>query len=172
MKKCRNKVKVNAIDKMEYVDSLFCGKINVVTEKDHEWLTEVCLEKSKTVRMKIDSGTQCNVMQYEKYTTWKIKAPIEKANTKLSNYNGSKIEVIGKCKIHCVNRLQTNNRFLISVVKSTINAPVILELQTIQSMNLVRRIDTVKIRKTKAMEENRDLFEGWEKLRILNTKLN
>lgn len=83
---------------MEYVDSLFCGKINVVTEKDHEWLT-VCIEKSKTVRMKIDSGTQYNVMQYEKYTTWKIKAPIEKANTKLSNYNGSKVEVIGKCKI-------------------------------------------------------------------------
>jgi len=118
-KKCRNNNRISVVEKSEQTDPasekvLFCGEVNVERKNNRDWFTKIYINRSKKVLMKMDSGAQCNVLPWEKYKMWKIDAPIEKTSTILSNYSGSKIEVIGKCRINCITQKGYNKEFKFS----------------------------------------------------------
>ncbi|KMQ92926.1 hypothetical protein RF55_7030 [Lasius niger] len=98
------------------------------------------ITRGKKMLQRGKDGAQCNVLPLEKYKLWKLFAPIEKSSTILKN-------------------------LIFHVVECEKRAPAVLGLTAIQSLNLVKRIDAVKIRKTKAIEDNKDLFEGLEPAR-------
>lgn len=79
-------------------ETLFCGMVDIVKNQkiDNDWYSEITINKSKVIKMKLDSGAQCNVLPIKTYKMLNLSAPIERCTTKLRNYSGIEIETLGK----------------------------------------------------------------------------
>ncbi|XP_060600522.1 uncharacterized protein K02A2.6-like [Ruditapes philippinarum] len=85
------------IDCVENVDSLDC-----VTVKNGQMFTEILIGNSKkAVQMKLDTGSQVNILPLSTFQGLGIKAPLEKPTSKLTAYNGNSLHCKGQITLPC-----------------------------------------------------------------------
>ena len=92
------------------------------------------------VNFKIDTGAQVNVLS--SHTIESLKKPVKMSptNVKLTAYNGSPIEVIGKCIAQVTKQ---GKSYPVQFIVTHNNTVPILGLNTCTEMNLIKRIMSV-----------------------------
>ena len=78
-------------------------KIYAVTSKhssEKDWNINVKVEDDKTIKFKIDTGAQCNIMSLETYNSISSQ-PLKRSGAKLVSFGGHKIMPKGKTQIVC-----------------------------------------------------------------------
>lgn len=129
----------------------FIGCIN--TKSRNEWNEQLILHNKKCLTVKLDTGAQCNVLPIYTYNNLKLsKSKIVKSDAKLTKYGGSPITVIGKCHLRCKTRkgIEANIEFQIVNEK----APAALGLPTLESLNLVRKVNIIENKKYMTKPKN------------------
>jgi hypothetical protein len=117
---------------------LFLGNIIVDTIVDKGWFIN-CVIENQEIHFNIDSGAQVNVIPIHVYMKFNNKQKIEKIKIKLSNYNGSYIKVLGKCKLKChfENGVVEHVDFIVVDEQSQ----PIIEFETMIKLNLVKKTE-------------------------------
>lgn len=128
----------------------------VVNENDSptlNWFEDIkIVECNKTVKFKLDSGAQVNVIP--KYIFDKLGiSKIDKTDTSISNYAGQPLPVLGSCNLKVIIKNKDYNLIFL-VVETKNNAAPIIGLPSIQHLNLISRREVSEINKTK----NNDTF--------------
>ncbi|XP_065226097.1 uncharacterized protein LOC135849531 isoform X2 [Planococcus citri] len=153
-------------DDDEYVfDNICVDAVENNTNVD-EWYETIKVNNTE-IKMKLDCGAQCNVMPFNilKKIDKSIK-PIP-SNIRLSLYGKqSKIETIGSVILKCRVRKRFR-KIKFQVVDCCDN--VILGLKSCHNLNLVRRVEEIKIKKPEILNEEifrefEHVFEGIGKL--------
>jgi hypothetical protein len=161
---CRSKVVHNIeqkINEPELEDNdFFIGIVNDGGE--HELSIDLVIEDVHTVKVKLDTGAQVNVMPIEVYKTIDINAKkLKPTNTKLTAYGGNKIEVLGRCQLKC--RYKNSVRILDFYVVDAC-APCALSLKTCQDLALIKVILAVNSEDNsqtdQLLQEFKDVFSG------------
>jgi len=99
--------------------------------------------------VKLDTDAQCNVIPLQKFKQLKLRDVVLKpSDVNLSNYNGSNINVVGKCNLFCETSKGIKSRIEFQVVESETETSV-LGLPSLIQLNLVKRIDSVGHKQTK-----------------------
>lgn len=84
----------------------------------------------------------------------------------VNNFDGSKLNVVGKVELECEIKNRTGN-LLFYVVDCGKTTPL-MSLPSLQKLNLLTRLANVSVSKAQGVKnlisENRDLFEGIGKL--------
>ena len=117
----------------EIVDELW---VNAIETDCKDWNTILCLKKTE-VEFKLDTGSQANILTKTEFLKVKNHGKIHPTNAKLIAYDGSRINVVGKCVLH-VSRGKKSfpTEFMVVDTKS----PCIIGLRSCESLNLVKRV--------------------------------
>ena len=114
------------------------------------------------LNFKLDSGAEVNVLPIENFNkiSKKTKVKLSKSKTKLQTYDGTNIEVLGKCNLKL--KIPTNNQMHnVEFEVVNISAQPILGQETIERLNLVTRC----VNKVSLNEVNyEDIFKGIGKI--------
>ena len=105
-----------------------------------EWTMDMSVSNIN-IEFKLDTGAECNVISKSKVLQVKPQPTIKKSNVRLRAYNESIIPTCGKT-ILPITRHGRKFNVLFIVVEEEL-API-LGLNTIESMDLIRRVDKVK----------------------------
>ncbi|XP_060080411.1 uncharacterized protein K02A2.6-like [Ylistrum balloti] len=159
------KGKVQVIDTHDDTEDLFIGTVRVdkvstesVTNND-EWFVNLRL-KNKSVKFKIDTGAQCNVISKKDYIAAGGKTVSRKNVKKLYTLTGERIQTVGRAMVQC----EYKNRYYVldcHVVEQDVT-PVI-GLLSCQELNLVKKVDPVSTetkQNTDILKEYSDVFSG------------
>ncbi|XP_060083465.1 uncharacterized protein LOC132563689 [Ylistrum balloti] len=159
------KGKVQVIDTHDDTEDLFIGTVQVdkvstesVTNND-EWFVNLRL-KNKSVKFKIDTGAQCNVISKKDYIAAGGKTVSRKNVKKLYTLTGERIQTVGRAMVQC----EYKNRYYVldcHVVEQDVT-PVI-GLLSCQELNLVKKVDAVSTetkQNTDILKEYSDVFSG------------
>jgi hypothetical protein len=99
---CRSSVKpVHVVEESSDAETeMYIGTVTKKKNSKNEWNVVVKVGK-RDIALKLDTGTQCNVMPYETYKRMTKEKPV-KSKTKLVSYSGHSIKVIGKtpCRLN------------------------------------------------------------------------
>ena len=141
-------------------NELFIGELMKTTTTGNVLVTNLKVN-NKSVKFKIDTGAQCNVLPEEIFDKIKKKPKLVATRTKLTAYGGTPVPVIGKCSLEIE---QTANRKLDAeffVVKAP-NAKPLIGLQTCQNFELINinQVNDVQEKKNDLLEEYEDVFMG------------
>ncbi|XP_017469225.1 PREDICTED: uncharacterized protein K02A2.6-like [Rhagoletis zephyria] len=133
-------------DYYSFVVSTVGAELDSVDVED--WYEKATLAKNVMVKFKLDTGSQCNVLNYE--TIKNIDAHISPTSTKcLTSFSNHKIPVLGEVVIDTlIKKQEVPIKYL--VVKADVSA--VLGKSTCEKLKLVKRIETLTI--------DEDLFEG------------
>lgn len=135
-----------------YIDTL---KLNSIS--DRSWCEVIKLENS-TVNIKIDTGAEANIIPYYLYEKIsKSEIGLEKTNTVLEAYGGSKIETLGTCSLFCEYKNQRASQ-IFYVLKN--KSDPILGLKSSEILGIVKRVHSITSGKEKFITENNEIFEG------------
>ena len=116
---------------------------------EQEWF--VSLESNGTfINYKLDTGAQANILPSSVVSTMTTKPRLKQTKIKLTAYNGSKIPVIGICKI--------NLQYAVTFVVADTTSPPLLGLNIFHTMNLVKGIWFVDAVKPNFIQEYSDIF--------------
>ena len=128
-------------------DTFYVGAVHKTSEdvkpvhkhnQENEW-TVFMNSRGQTVKAKIDTGAQANVMS--KRTANAINAKIEPSTARLISYSGEQIPVAGGVNLPCFyNNTKHNINF---VITSTEQAQTILGLETSRKLQLIQRVEEV-----------------------------
>ena len=140
--------------------------IGAVTAKQasggSDWFADLKINK-KTVRFKLDTGAQANVLPETMYTkVANAGQPLRSSKTKLCTYSGEQLQLKGKCTLNCRYKdSETALDFLVVDVQST---PV-LGLETCEQLDLIQRVMTVSGQEpdqacSEIVQEYDDVFQG------------
>lgn len=161
-KVCKSQRNISVVENEEEEEIFRLGNININGIVKNRWEEEVkCLETGKTLKLKLDTGAECNVMGKRDYAKLEVKRKLHKTDVKLTNYNGTEISVRGVIKLNCQIKNKVEN-IEIYVVNSNRTIPV-LGLPTIKKFGLITRIDNVEITDTKLeqmLKDYKEVFEG------------
>ena len=94
------------------------------------------------VSNKIDTAAQCNVITLVILSKFDPEPNLYPVNVKLSTYNNSKIPVFGKSSLTLKHK---KDNFDVSFIVVDSKSAPILGLSTSESLNLMKRISTVKV---------------------------
>ena len=116
---------------------------------------------NKSVKFKIDTGAQCNVLPKEIFDRIKKKPKLVATRTKLTAYGGTPVPVIGKCSLEIEQTAKRKLDAEFFVVKAP-NAKPLNGLQTCQNLELINinQVNDVQEKKTDLLEEYEDVFVG------------
>ena len=70
--------------------------VNAIETDCKDWNTVLCLNKTE-VEFKLDTGSQANILTKTEFLKVKNHGKIHPTNAKLIAYDGSRINVVGKC---------------------------------------------------------------------------
>ncbi|KAK3784424.1 hypothetical protein RRG08_039425 [Elysia crispata] len=128
-------------------DTFYVGAVHKTSEdvkpvhkhnQENEWTVFLNI-RGQTVKAKIDTGAQANVMS--KRTANAINAKIEPSTARLTSYSGEQIPVAGGVNLPCFyNNTKHNINF---VVTPTEQAQTILGLETSRKLQLIQRVEEV-----------------------------
>uniref|UniRef100_A0A8D8QC11 Uncharacterized protein K02A2.6 n=1 Tax=Cacopsylla melanoneura TaxID=428564 RepID=A0A8D8QC11_9HEMI len=123
----------------------FIGSVNNIgPESKGKWSVLACLNNKKEVpiRMFIDTGAEANVLSLNDFKMLKLpKSSIKETMSKLTNYGGSEIPIIGQCVLDC----KINNRSMLTrffVCDS--DQPTILGLRSCENFEIIKKVCVVK----------------------------
>uniref|UniRef100_A0A8D8T2G4 Peptidase A2 domain-containing protein n=1 Tax=Cacopsylla melanoneura TaxID=428564 RepID=A0A8D8T2G4_9HEMI len=123
----------------------FIGSVNnIESESKGKWSVLACLNNKKEVpiRMFIDTGAEANVLSLNDFKMLKLpKSSIKETMSKLTNYGGSEIPIIGQCVLDC----KINNRSMLTrffVCDS--DQPTILGLRSCENFEIIKKVCVVK----------------------------
>ena len=139
-------------------NDFFIGAIN--HEGGDELLVNLVIEDSHTVKVKLDTEAQVNVMPLALYKALgKDPKKLKPTNTNLTAYGGNKIEVLGCC--HLKSRYRNSVRVLEFYVVNAC-APCALSLKACQDLALIKVVLAVNtennIQTDKLVDEFKDVF--------------
>ena len=139
-------------------NDFFIGAIN--HEGGDELLVNLVIEDSHTVKVKLDTEAQVNVMPLAPYKALgKDPKKVKPTNTNLTAYGGNKIEVLGCC--HLNSRYRNSVRVLEFYVVNAC-APCALNLKACQDLALIKVVLAVNTENNgqidKLVDEFKDVF--------------
>ena len=114
--------------------------INSIGSKKKEWTLDMMVSNS-TIEFKLDTGAECNVISISDLKKIFPKAILKKSNVRLRAYNESLIPTCGKTVLPITRHGKTYHILFIVVEEEL--API-LGLNTIEHMDLIRRVEKVK----------------------------
>lgn len=116
----------------------------------------------KTLRMKIDTGAQVNVIPSSHFASLGIKGPLQHTSKRLTAYGGKPLNVLGYRKLKCTHKDKTSHAEF--YVVDSPNACPILGLETCLSLgivNLLLSVDSnLPLDKETVLTEYADVFNG------------
>lgn len=158
----------NADEEKVHVEEEFI--IEAITRKEtseeyrirvvRKWSEEVEMD-GKMVRCKIDTGAEVNILNRK--TAVEVGAKIVKSGVKLSNYNGTPIEVYGKTTVECK---MLNKSRPVDFMVINFDAPCIIGLPFIEELEVLKKIQMVDDNNLEnLLEEKKNLFIGVGKVK-------
>ena len=137
----------------------------VASQKQVTWDIDIFINNKK-VCCQLDSGAQANVMSRGTYQYLQLSHKLKPTKAQLSGYGGSKIPVIGRCRLDCqVNN--TTHQVNFYVTNDNLRQKTILGLHTCQTLNLIQKICAVNSTSPQGskfceslLSEYSDVFEG------------
>lgn len=126
---------------------------------------------NKSLNFKLDTGAGCNVSIGD-YKKLGLTKTIDKTLARLANYNGSEIPVIGKVNLECQVKDKIQN--LDFNVADCLHVILVLDLQTSEELELVKRIAELKLKDSnvKDLIHKYEVFQGIGKIaKIYDFKL-
>lgn len=122
-----------------------------------------CKPNNTRVNFKIDTGSQVNILPANVFFTLKTNAPLEQATSKLTTYNGHKLNTLGVCKIICCfgNKSQSLGFYVVET-----ESPLILGLKSCLEFSLIQFVHPVQhtivapLDRSMILTEYYDVFQG------------
>ena len=105
----------------------------------NEALTIILLNDTR-VRVKLDTGTEANVIPYRVLSQLQKKTIIEGRPVTLKSYGGHDIPIMGKCTLDC--HINNRNKLLVFYVVET-TSQTIIGLESCQQLGLVKILNEV-----------------------------
>ena len=146
-------------------ENLFIDSIDFDKSKNQAFAKIYLGPKSKTVNMKIDSGSQVNILPKATFQSLGIKCPLQKTPKRLTAYDGGNLKVDGYIRLNCTyNNKTISEEFYVVETNSTpilgLNACVSLEL-----IKLILAVDsdtphTCPLTKEIVLDKYSDVFDG------------
>ena len=119
--------------------NFFVGALDDNDKSSNEWNIELEINNTN-VSFKIDTGAQVNVLSVQTIKSLQKPAKIHPTDIKLTAYNGSAIDVLGKC----ITRVTKKGRsYPVQFIVSKNHTTPILGLKTCTDMNLIKRVMAV-----------------------------
>ena len=154
--KCCPKLKINNIDERFSANEVssddddcdqsldnpfFVGVVNSksTNPSPNEWSIQLQVNNSP-INFKIDTGAQVNVLSSQTIESLQKPVQMSPTNIKLTAYNGSPIDVIGKC---VTNVTKQGKSYPVQFIVTSNDTIPILGLKTCTDMNLIKRIMNV-----------------------------
>ena len=163
-KMCRFKRTVNYVDEKssEEHEEEECVLGSIESQKPcKDWYERLKVNNSEYLKVKLDTGAQCNVLPNHIFKKLNMnEKTLKESKMCLSNYNGSKIDVIGKCSLFCETAKGTKDEIEFEIVNCNYNVPAVLGLPTLIELNLVQRIDLIETPIPELLGNYKDLFSG------------
>ena len=107
-----------------------------------EWSHDLLVNK-QMIQFKLDTGAECNVISKSALKSMNPSPKLKKTTAKLSAYNESVIPVCGKTILK-VTHIKVKHNVLFIAVDAEL--PAILGLNTIEHLDLIRRVNEIKLR--------------------------
>ena len=146
-------------------ENLFIDSIDFDKSKNQAFAKIHLGPKSKTISMKIDSGSQVNILPRSTFQSLGIKCPLQKTPKRLTAYDGGNLKVDGYIRLDCTyNNKTISEEFYVVETNSTpilgLNACVSLEL-----IKLILAVDsdtphTCPLTKEIVLDKYSDVFDG------------
>lgn len=170
-KACRSKYQVNQIEgsvepRMEdenfTIGAIYKVDVNAIQKNLKEWTQEIRIQNS-VVQLKLDTGSQANLLPFSLYKNMMKNNKLQKTNNKLVSYTGNEIELVGYCKLVCyVKGISKELPFYITRNETQ----PLLGLEGIQNLELLKRVENItsddeeQKRCWRIIESYKDVFEG------------
>jgi transposase InsO family protein len=145
-------------------DELF---VNTISEGEvpNAAFVNVETDTGNTIRFKVDSGAQANVIPLETYNSLKLKPKIRKCSTKLSAYAGGQITVQGYIILKCKHKCQSyTGRFFVVKTPPTAHAQPILGLSACLLLKVLElhvcSVEQTDMTKETVLKEYGPAFKG------------
>lgn len=176
-KMCINRRSINAINTIEDDREEKIYRIGMIESKNENkkyWSETIkVVNTNETINLKLDTGAECNVLGLKECKRINKDRNLRRTQSKLYNYDGSCIRVLGKIAIDCIirNKIEKIEFFVVDTEESK----AIIGLPTIEKLRLLVRIDVIK--KTdyyneKILENYEEIFKGMGKIaKIYDFKL-
>ena len=102
------------------------------------------IDNLNDIYFKLDTGAQCNIIPRNVYNQIPNKPKLHKTKDKLTSYDGSSIEVEGKCIVRITKPDEHNGKsYPVQCFVVPTNSPAILGLDTCKRLNLIKRVMTI-----------------------------
>lgn len=145
-----------------YVDTIHVDSGTSGKTPDQAFVNVSIGPNESSVRFKLDTGSQVNILPATEYNRLGIQSVLTKATKHLSAYSGTALKTLGQCKLKCAyNERSIVVDFFIVETQSTpiLGMPSCLALELIQ---LIYTVDTTKppLDKNAVLSEFSDVFKG------------
>ena len=135
--------------------------INQIKNENSDW-SKALPSNGIPVLKKVDMGAQFNVIPLTILKNFDSEPDLCPVNIKLSTCNNSKVLLLGKCWLSLKDR---KDHFDVSFIVVDSKSVLILGLSTSESLNLIKRISTVKVSDEQLLSEFSNCFEKIETLK-------
>ena len=145
--------------KYVYIDSI--GQEQKITPDTA--FADIKLETGDTIRFKVDTGAQTNVLPLSTYQNLKNPPPMIKTQQRLQSYTGQSLNVKGKININCSYKENPINQEF--VIVDIHHSQPILGLKTCLNLNVIKLVLSVNgpqiaMTKESVLHEFQDTFTG------------
>lgn len=166
-KVCFKRKNVNTVSEDTVDESVYLlGNIDIDVTSNSNWRERVIFKDiNKSLIFKLDTGAGCNVIKISDYQKLGFTNKINKTSARLANYNGSEIPVVGKVNLTCQVKDRIQN--LDFYVADCSHAVLVLGLQTIEKLDLIKRVAELKCNDTEIKDlvnEYNKIFQGTGKI--------
>lgn len=155
---------VNSLNETDYnSDEEF--KIDIVNKSsksngtDGEWYMANLEYEGKTIKFKVDSGAQCNVISLCQYLKLGFnQKDLKQTRIIITSFSNNKIPILGKCRLVCKYKERLLEIEFLVVLMNCVN---ILGLKTSEQLGFIKRVDTTTVNKETFIPTRfSNLFDG------------
>ncbi len=154
---------MNALDiytDLSDVDALFIGTVTQSNCADTGWHTNLHMAGT-VVTFKLDTGAEANVIPKKIIDSFQIPVNVQKTNTMLVSYEGTRIKPEGVAKLHVHARNKTTDMvFFVTTASDT----ALLGRQACVQLDLIRKVEKLRpsppTTKTELLSRYASVFQG------------
>uniref|UniRef100_A0A8C1X2E4 Gypsy retrotransposon integrase-like protein 1 n=1 Tax=Cyprinus carpio TaxID=7962 RepID=A0A8C1X2E4_CYPCA len=160
---CKSKPKMDALDidtEISGIDALFVGSVVHSNTSDTGWHTKLTIAGT-VVNFKLDTGAEANVIPKKIIDQLQVSVNIQKTNTVLVSYGGTRIKPEGVVKLHVHAKNKTTDMMFFVTTASDI---ALLGRQACVQLDLIRKVDALApsspTTKTELLSRYASVFQG------------